>query len=518
MKKIIYIIISLTMLLFTNVNIKVLDNGSIKTYAEETNSITNWSDLNGAIFITKENLENPFSSNASIQATTNYSDQPVLQMATTNNRLDLPEFNIYGYIWNSLELLRLSTSTSFNFRIGLESQEVSKGYNIFDNIIVVQFLDVREELISTNFEDFYSVFLECFEPWQEPQTFTQVNIEDHADEINNIVFKYYVNNSSKSINMNINTRANISDWVLNGSDTAQMIIYYKSQPKYGLNFDANIPDNYFSVENIEENFKRLIYEFKKDTTISYEEKNEIISLNYTSSYPTINLLTNTTWFLNPTLNFDYNNLNQLTLAPTETARQGYYIAYNYNVNEVINEYMYFNDDEYPNNYKYLVNLGFKNTLYNYDFYLYDNVNYINGELATSGFNLYDFTTNSYIDKFGVVPRIISFSYLFNTDNLNEELIFKDTATDFTPLYFYNFIYNNATEFTAEQYETYNSGYNVGYNVGVDFGTESTKWISAVFGAVDDIFQVEILPNFKLWYLIGIPLLLLAVVFIFKLLR
>lgn len=507
------------MLLFTNVNIKFLDNGSIKTYAEETDVIDNWSDLNGAIFITKENLENPFSSDVSIEATSIYSDQPVLQMATTNNRLDLPTFTRYGYIWNTKELVRLTTSTSYNFFIGDVGQKSAQGYMLLNNTIrVVQFLDVREELIETDFQEFYNVFLECFEPWHEPQTFTQVNISEHADVINNIVFNYSVNNSNKSINININTRVNISDWVLNGSNSAQMIIYYKSQPKYGLNFEADIPNNYFVVENIEENLKRLIYEFKKDTNISYEEQNDIISLNYRSAYPTINLLTNTTWFLNPTLNFDYNNINQLILSPTETARQGYYIAYNYNVNEVINEYMYFNDDEYPNNYEYLVNLGFKNTLYNYDFYLYDNVNYNNGDLAPSGFNLYDFTSNSYIDKFGVVPRIISFSYLFNTDNLNEELIFKDTATDLTPLYFYDFIFNNATEFTAEQYETYNSGYNVGYNVGVDFGTESTKWISAVFGAVDDIFQVEILPNFKLWYLIGIPLLLLAVVFIFKLLR
>lgn len=507
------------MLLFTNVNIKVLDHGSIKTYAEETDVIDNWSDLNGAIFITKENLVNSFSLSMSIQATSTYSDQPILQLARTTDRLELPAFTRYGYIWGPTHaLLRLNNNYYNNLIVGTEDQSGSAGFSVLTDIIVIQFLDIREELIEINFNDFYDLFLECFEPWQEPQTFTQVNIIDHADEINNIVFKYYVNNSSKSINMNINTKTNISDWVLNGSDTAQMIIYYKSQPKYGLKFESNIPSNYFSVEDIEENFKRLIYEFKKDTNISYEEKNDIISLNYSSAYPTINLLTNTTWFLNPALNFDYNNIHQLTLAPTETARQGYYIAYNYNVNEVINEYMYFNDDEFPNNYKYLVNLGFKNTLYHYDFYLYDNVNYINGELAASGFNLYDFTSNSYIDKFGVVPRIISFSYLFNTDNLNEELFFKDTATDLTPLYFYDFILNNATQFTAEQYETYNSGYNVGYNVGVDFGTESTKWISAVFGAVDDIFQVEILPNFKLWYLIGIPLLLLAVVFIFKLLR
>ena len=104
------------------------------------------------------------------------------------------------------------------------------------------------------------------------------------------------------------------------------------------------------------------------------------------------------------------------------------------------------------------------------------------------------------------------------NNLHEEIVYNENAANTESFYFYNFIINNATEFTTEQYDTYNSGYNIGYNVGVDFGTTSTKWIQSVFGAVDDILQVEILPNFKLWYLIGIPLLFSAVIFVFKILR
>ena len=180
--------------------------------------------------------------------------------------------------------------------------------------------------------------------------------------------------------------------------------------------------------------------------------------------------------------------------------------------------MYFNDDKYPNDYKFLVNLGTPK-LTDRNMIFYDNHNTDDkGNTLTSGKYIYNFQTNGYYDQYGVVPRIISFSHLFNTNNLYEEIVYNENATNTASFYFYDFIINNATEFTTEQYDTYNSGYNIGYNVGVDFGTTSTKWIQAVFGAVDDVLQVEILPNFKLWYLIGIPLLFSAVIFVFKILR
>lgn len=419
--------------------------------------------------------------------------------------------NIKYYTLEFLKFPIPGTIESGNLGFSCEFvQEIS-----FNQLTCIIYARSDIEVDTENAQKFIDLFELYFDEKPEPRTYIKININEYIDQLASAYLIYDTDNNSYSQQIAFNTEISISNYILNGVNELKLSINYVNLPKYKLNIGAGEYSN-FTIEKSINNYNLI--QFIINPVDNYVQSDEIIEFNFVSARPTINLLTNTTWFLNPTLNFDYNNMHQLSLTPTSNARQGYYIAYNYNVNEVINEYMYFNDDEYPNNYKYLINLGYKQNLYHYDFYLFDNVNYINGELATSGYNLYDFTSNSYKDQFGVVPRIMSFGHLFNTNNLEENLIFKETATDFTPLYFYDFIVNNATEFSAEQYETYNSGYNVGYNVGVDFGTESTKWIAAVFDAVDNIFQVEILPNFKLWYLIGIPLLLLAVVFIFKLLR
>lgn len=64
-----------------------------------------------------------------------------------------------------------------------------------------------------------------------------------------------------------------------------------------------------------------------------------------------------------------------------------------------------------------------------------------------------------------------------------------------------------------------SGYTNGYQAGFDEGSKlgpvgrTNELIGSVFKVVDDVLQIEILPGFKLWYIIGVPLLFGAVKFI-----
>lgn len=418
----------------------------------------------------------------------------------------------------------LTTSVLFDFespatlRIGYKEGGTTAKVMISDYKTRASFKNLYTEYIDYDFTKFKENLMVFFDIYTEPQTFIKVDVQNE-NIINNIDYvevNYSTTSNNYSLKTDINKSTNISKYIDSGINDLTIKIKYIQLPKYYGTFKLTNP-GFLSVQSTDNNVKESVIKLIKDN-VSYNHKNEIFNISLDEAIPTINLLTNTTWFLNPLLSFDYTNINRLEILPTNTASQGYYIAYNFNVNEVINEYMYFNDDKYPNDYKFLVNLGTPK-LTERNMIFYDNHNTDDkGNTLTSGKYIYNFQTNGYYDQYGVVPRIISFSHLFNTNNLHEEIVYNENAANTASFYFYDFIINNATEFTTEQYDTYNSGYNIGYNVGVDFGTTSTKWIQSVFGAVDDILQVEILPNFKLWYLIGIPLLFSAVIFVFKILR
>jgi len=82
-------------------------------------------------------------------------------------------------------------------------------------------------------------------------------------------------------------------------------------------------------------------------------------------------------------------------------------------------------------------------------------------------------------------------------------------------------------------DTYDQGYNAGYDQGYNTGNingynegyqagnknaYSPSWMESLFASLDKIFQVEIFPNFKLWYLIGAPLMVALIVAVLKFLR
>lgn len=88
-------------------------------------------------------------------------------------------------------------------------------------------------------------------------------------------------------------------------------------------------------------------------------------------------------------------------------------------------------------------------------------------------------------------------------------------------------YNNGYEngYNTGKTDGYSEGYNAGYATGNEAGKITANsnafnftWLTTLFEGLNTIFNVEIFPNFKLWYLIGIPLIISLVVAVFKILR
>ena len=530
-KIVLFAILTLSLINISDTKINYLNNNNeiekLKSPRKNANGVVNswdqinsYEELNNVELISKE-----YNSNLSWLYTGSVMTKG--EYYKPDNSIEILESyytNSSGSIFFPHNYTNLNSLVLFDFenpnviRIGLNQGGTTTNVSSSNYIVRSKFKNLYTEYIDYDFTKFKANLMVFFDIFTEPQTFIKVDVQNEniINNINYVEVYYSTSSNNHSLKIDINNATNISRYIDSGINDLTIKIKYIQLPDYYGTFKLTNP-GFLSVQSTDNNVKESIIKLIKDD-VSYKHKNEIFNISLNEVIPTINLLTNTTWFLNPLLSFDYTNINKLEILPTETASQGYYIAYNFNVNEVINEYMHFNDDKYPNDYKFLVNLGTP-TLTDRNMIFYDNHNTDNtGNTLTSGKYIYNFQTNGYYDQYGVVPRIISFSHLFNTNNLYEKIVYNENATNTASFYFYDFIINNATEFTTEQYDTYNSGYNIGYNVGVDFGTSSTKWIKSVFSAVDDVLQVEILPNFKLWYLIGIPLLFTAVVFVFKILR
>ena len=196
-------------------------------------------------------------------------------------------------------------------------------------------------------------------------------------------------------------------------------------------------------------------------------------------------------------------------AYTNVVQPGFYISYVYNQDKVLNEYM----DVYSTNYyKYLMQINKAiNTNGDLGILLYDNDN----SPKASGTPLYNFTQNSFIATYPIPPRIITFTNQFNTNNLiTMKLNSQGEGSSFI-FDAYDWLLSNGELYKINDYET---AYSIGYSEGMHFSTSSTNWIKSVFNAVDSVLQIEILPNFKLWYIIAIPLLFGCVLFVFKILR
>ena len=242
-----------------------------------------------------------------------------------------------------------------------------------------------------------------------------------------------------------------------------------------------------------------------------------LKINLSSYQHTINALSGKSFILNTNINLpdvikgstNYYIDIRPAFAYTDTIQPGFYVSYVYAQNKVLNEYM----DVYSTNYyKYVMQINKAiNTSGDLGIMLYDNDN----SPKASGTTLYNFTKNGYLEDYQTPPRIITFTNQFNTNNLiTMKLNSQGEGSSFI-FDAYEWILSNSEPYQIDDYET---AYSIGYSEGMHFSTSSTNWIKSVFNAVDSVLQIEILPNFKLWYIVAIPLLFGCVLFVFKILR
>lgn len=134
--------------------------------------------------------------------------------------------------------------------------------------------------------------------------------------------------------------------------------------------------------------------------------------------------------------------------------------------------------------------------------------------------------------YGNLYTRLTFEIFYNTGD--REIFRNDLYYNYTPNASYSYWnYATASEptildippfhdiFMAGGEYFYEQGYQVGYEKGYTDGEDNTynnSWLESIFNAVNVIFSIEVFPGFKLWFLIGAPLMISLVVAVFKILR
>ena len=398
-------------------------------------------------------------------------------------------------------------------------------FSLFTNNII-QFYDMSTFTNSINDENNVNIFLNILKSsfsLEEEKAFIQVNdnITNNREELE----KNFNHISIKGLNgtFNLNEKINISSLLQNQNiNELELSLVYNDLPTTIYNqFTLTYPvlsDNSkkYTLSGMQQkqwgNLSRTFKFTINDRTLDASTL-EIDLLNYQH---TINALSGKSFVLNTNINLpkeiqgsnDYIEIKP-AFAYTNVIQPGFYISYAYNQDKILNEYM----DVYSTNYyKYLMQIN-KAISTNGDLgiLLYDNDN----SPKASGTPLYNFTQNGFIATYPIPPRIITFTNQFNTNNLiTMKLNSQGEGASFI-FDAYDWLISNGELYQINDYKT---AYNIGYSEGMHFSTSSTNWIKSVFDAVDNVLQIEILPNFKLWYVIAIPLLFGCVLFVFKILR
>ena len=322
---------------------------------------------------------------------------------------------------------------------------------------------------------------------------------------------------------NLNEKINVSPLLENQNiNEIEISIVYNDLPttiynlfnvKYPILSDAS--KKYTLSGNVQNQWGNLTRTLKF-TINNRELDNTTLEIDFFTYQHTINALRGKSFVLNTNINLPKEikgSTNYIDIKPafayTDTIQPGFYLSYVYNQDKVLNEYM----DVYSTNYyKYVMQINKAiNTNGDLGILLYDNDN----SPKASGTPLYNFTQNGFIATYGIPPRIITFTNQFNTNNLvTMKLTSQGEGSSFI-FDAYDWLLSNGQLYQINDYET---AYSIGYSEGMHFSTSSTNWIKSVFNAVDSVLQIEILPNFKLWYIIAIPLLFGCVLFVFKILR
>lgn len=109
-------------------------------------------------------------------------------------------------------------------------------------------------------------------------------------------------------------------------------------------------------------------------------------------------------------------------------------------------------------------------------------------------------------------------YAFDTGAINTSIYDGNSHSDWGIGYVNNISNSSIREIAAAG--TYATGYQAGLDAGIAQAEDVNAWtmVGNIWSAMDGIMSIEILPNFKLWYIIGIPLASALIAWIVKMFR
>lgn len=535
-KIVLFAILTLSLINISNTKINYLNNNEVekvksprKNAYGDVSTIKYLSDLSYTEWHQSGNL-----------GTTEYASNNLYSLSDTqvkvcdiinyNNRNEIKE--VYTYTYNNVydnSYFSFAYDRNYTF---MKFQGCKEGENTISNINfynnnIIKFYDLSTFSTKINLAYQVAYFINAlkksFSLYIPNKAFIKVNdnITNNREELDKN-FKHISINGLEG-NYNLNEKIDISPLLNNQNiNELEISIVYNDLPTTIYNqFTIRYPvlsDNSkkYTLSGMQQkqwgNLSRT-YKFTINDRTLDASTLEISLLNYQH---TINALSGKSFVLNTNINLPkeiQGTTNYIEIKPafayTNVIQPGFYISYAYNQDKILNEYM----DVYSTNYyKYLMQINKAiNTNGDLGILLYDNDN----SPKASGTPLYNFTQNGFIATYPIPPRIITFTNQFNTNNLiSVKLNSQGEGSSFI-FDAYDWLLSNGELYQINDYET---AYSIGYSEGMHFSTSSTNWIKSVFEAVDSVLQIEILPNFKLWYIVGIPLLFGCVLFVFKILR
>lgn len=534
-KIVLFGILTLSLINISDTKINYLNNNEVekvksprKNAIQDVNSIQDLTDLSYTKWEQTGQISSSANKECNFYSTSNISIK-ICDIINYDNQEEINE--VYSYVKKSNTTNGFSVNVNLNVNriqsfAGTDATgEYQKYFNLYTNNII-KFYDMSTFSNSINNENDINNFLDILKSTfrlVDENAYIQVNdnITNNREELDKNFKCISINGLSGTFNLN--EKINISYLLENKNiNEIEISLVYNDLPTVIYNqFTIRYPmlnDNTKKYTlsgmqqkqwgNLTRTFKFTINNRNLDSSIL-----EISLLNYQH---TINALRGKSFVLNTNINLPkeiQRSTDYIDIKPafpyTDVIQPGFYLSYVYANNKVLNEYM----DVYSTNYyKYVMQINKAiNTSGDLGILLYDNDN----SPKASGTPLYNFTKNSYINDYQIAPRLITFTNQFNTNNL---ITMKLTSEGEGSTYIfdaYEWLMDNGELYKINDYET---AYQIGYSEGMHFSTSSTNWIESVFKAVDSVLQIEILPNFKLWYIVAIPLLFGCVLFVFKILR
>ena len=537
LKIVLFGILTLSLISISDTKINYINNNNEvekvkspkKNAIQDVNSIQNLTDLSFTEWQQTGSVSNSRNKLYVLRCLSN-TQVHLLDIINYNNQSEIKE--IYTTTPNSNDQERLiftyytdSTPLFSAFRGCNKGSSIFVINNFYEKNII-KFYDMSKFIEEINNENDVSLFLNILKSaftLVQPKAFVQVN--DNFTKDREELDKNFKHISIKGLSdtFKLNEKIDISQ-ILNNQNINELeiSIVYNDLPTtiYNL-FDVKYPilsdasKKYTLSANVQKQWGNLTRTLK--FTINNRTLDDTtLKIDFFTYQHTINALMGKSFVLNTNINLpkqikgsnDYIDIRP-AFAYTDTIQPGFYVSYVYAQNKVLNEYM----DVYSTNYyKYVMQINKAiNTNGDLGISLYDNDN----SPKASGTPLYNFTKNGYLEDYQTPPRIMTFTNQFNTNNLiTMKLNSQGEGSSFI-FDAYDWILSNGELYQINDYET---AYSIGYSEGMHFSTSSTNWIKSVFNAVDSVLQIEILPNFKLWYIIAIPLLFGCVLFVFKILR